>query len=514
MVNSKKTKNNNKATKPDVEQKSIPLAYKVLLAAVLILTLIVFSNSFKNNFIVNWDDDGYILNNPTIQHFDKGSIHEIFTSFHMGNYHPLTTLTYALEYKFFKLDPLPYHWLNLTFHLFNVLLVFLFIKRLSNKNLASVITAVLFAVHPMHVESVAWISELKDVLYTFFFLLSLLFYMHFSQKKKPTLYIISLLLFVLSLLSKSAAVVLPVVLFLIDYFQSHKQNLKSVLLKVPFFILALIFGVIALKSQDAQTQHLTPTYSVINSFFVASYALGFYIFKFFIPLQLSAFYPHPVMTTNVLPLIYYLSPLIIAGFIYLAYRVVKDKKLIVFGFLFLIVTIALVLQFFPVGGAVVAERYTYVPYIGLAFMLTVYAEKIFLSQKNKQYLVSVVFSVIIIAFSILSFNRNTVWANGLTLFDDVIEKQPDAFYAYHSRGIVYYYLGNYNASLKDYNKAIELNKSYGLTYYNKGLTLMMLKQYEEANQSFSRTIELIPTHDQAYNDRAIARYNLNRNFSK
>ena len=243
---------------------------------------------------------------------------------------------------------------------------------------------------------------------------------------------------------------------------------------------------------------------------MASYALCIYIFKFFIPIQLSAFYPHPIMITNVLPLIYYLSPLLIIGFIYLAYRVVKDKKLIIFGFSFLIVTIALVLQLFPVGGAIVAERYTYVPYIGLAFMLTVYAEKIFLSKKNKQYLISVVFSVIIIAFSILSFNRNTVWANGVTLFDDVIEKQPDAFYAYHSRGIAYYYLGNYTASLKDYNKAIELNNSYGLTYYNRGLTQMMLKQYEEADQSFSRTIELIPKHDQAYNDRAIARYNLNK----
>ena len=510
MGNLKKSKKTVKGRIPDSGKLSLPLAYKVLLAFILVLTLIVFSNTLKNNFIVNWDDDGYILNNPTIQHLDKGSVKEIFSSFHMGNYHPLTTLTYALEYKFFKLDPTPYHWLNLIFHLFNVVLVFLFIKTLSKKNLASLITCVLFAVHPMHVESVAWISELKDVLYTFFFLLSLLFYMHFSQNKKPVLYIISLLLFFFSLLSKSAAVVLPVVLLLIDYFQSHKQNVKSILLKVPFFLLALLFGIIALKSQDAQTQHLTPSYSMLNSFFVAFYALGVYIFKFFIPVQLSAFYPHPVMTTGVLPLIYYLSPLIIIGFIYLSYRVVKEKKVLIFGYLFLIVTIALVLQFFPVGGAVVAERYTYIPYIGLAFMLTVYAEKIFLSQKNKQYMVSLVFSVIIIGFSVLSFNRNKVWANGVVLFDDVIEKQPQAFYAYHSRGVAYYYTGDYNASLKDYNKAIELNNTYGLTFYNRGLTQMMLKQYGEALLSFNRTIELIPNNDQAYNDRAIANYNLNK----
>jgi len=510
MGNIKKSKNNNKGHIPASGNQSFPLIYKILLAVVLVLTLIVFSNTLKNDFIVNWDDDGYVLNNPTIQHLDKASVKEIFSSFHMGNYHPLTTLTYAIEYDKFKVNPKPYHCINLILHLLNVILVFFFVKGLTKKNLAALITCALFAIHPMHVESVAWISELKDVLYTFFFLLSLMLYTRFSEKNKLSLYFISLVMFFLSLLSKSAAVVLPLVLLLIDYYQNKKTDIKNLLLKVPFFLLAILLGIIALKSQDAQAQHLTPNYSLFNSFFVASYALGFYILKFFIPIQLSAFYPHPVMTGSTLPIIYYLSPLIIAGFIYLTFRIIKEKKLILFCLLFLFVTIALVLQFFPVGGAVVADRYTYVPYIGLAFLLAVYAEKIYLSQKNKQSKLTVVFLVIVLFCSVLSFNRNSVWANGVVLFDDVIEKQPDAFYAYHSRGIAYYYTGNYTESLKDYNKAIELNNTYGLTFYNRGLTQMMLKQYEEASQSFSRTIELIPTHDQAYNDRAIARYNLNK----
>ena len=513
MGNAKKGKKIIKTQSPKNKKQGFPLTYKIILALILVLTLIVFSTSLKNEFIINWDDDGYVLNNPTIQHLDKGSVKEIFTSFHMGNFHPLTTLTYALEYKWFKVDPKPYHALNLILHLCNVLLVFFFIRALSKKNLVALITCALFAIHPMHVESVAWISELKDVLYTFFFLLSLLLYTRFSQNKKTSLYILSLLMFVLSLLSKSAAVVLPVVLLLIDFFQNRKPDLKSIILKLPYFLLALVFGIIALKSQDAQTQQLTPVYTALNSFFVGMYALGFYIFKFFLPFQLSAFYPHPVMGSSTLPHIYYLSPLLIAGFIYLTHRVVKDKKLIIFGFLFLIVTIGLVLQFFPVGGAIVAERYTYVPYIGLAFMLAVFLEKVYMKQKDRQAMLTLVFVLVVFAFSVLSFNRNKVWANGLTLFDDVIEKQPEAFYAYHSRGIVYYYQGNYNASLMDYNKAIALNNNYGLTFYNKGLTEMMLKQNAEAYKSFSSTIKLIPNNDQAYNDRAIANYNLN-NFDE
>ena len=506
-MSNKKTNTGN-PLKTNSKKQLPPKVYKVLLALTLVLTLIVFSNSLNNDFIVNWDDDSYILNNSTIQQFNKESIKEIFTTFYGGNYHPLTTLVYALEFKWFNLNPKSYHLINLLFHLFNVLLVFFFIKELTKKNIAAIITCVLFAIHPMHVESVAWISELKDVLYTFFFLLSMLFYIRFSHKNNFTLYFMSLMLYTLSLLSKSAAVVLPILLILIDYLQNKKIGIRNLLLKLPFFLLSVLFGIIALKSQGAQAQLLTPDYSLLNSFFVASYALSFYIFKFFIPLQLSAFYPHPIVNGSTLPLIYYLSPLLIAVFAFITYRVVKHRKTVLFGFIFLIVTLALILQFFPVGGAIVAERYTYVPYIGLAFILAIYFENIYAKLKNKQILLISVSTVAIVLFSVLSFNRTKVWANGITLFDDVIEKNPKAFYAYHSRGVAYFYAGNYTASLNDYNKAIELNNNYGLTFYNRGLTQMMLKNYTDAQTSFNRTIELIPTHDQAYNDRGIAAYNL------
>jgi len=505
-INKKKTPI--KSQKSESKKQPQPIVYNILLGVILLLTLMVYSNALKNEFLVNWDDDGYILNNPTVQQLNKESVKEIFTSFHMGNYHPLTTLVYALEFKWFKFIPKSYHFINLLFHLLNVGLVYLFIKGLTKKNIVALITCALFALHPMHVESVAWVSELKDVLYTFFFLLSLIFYLRFSDNKHFTSYVVSLLLFVLSLLSKSAAVVLPLVLILTDYIQNKKIEIKSLMLKMPFFLLSLLFGIIALKSQDAQAQHLTPDYSAVNSFFVGTYALSVYIFKFFIPLQLSAFYPHPVLNGSSLPLLYYLSPLLIAAFVYAVFRIVKDKKAVLFGMLFLFVTIVLVLQFFPVGGAIVAERYTYVPYIGLAFIFACHFEYVYNKLRDNRAMLTSALAVIVILFSVLSFSRTSVWANGITLFDDVIEKTPDAFYAYHSRGIAYYYAGNYTESLKDYNKAIELNKSYGLTFYNRGLTQMMLKNNKDAQSDFTRTIELIPTHDQAYNDRAIATYNL------
>ncbi len=501
----------NKSDKKNNITKNIyPLKYKIILGFIILLTFIVFSNTLKNGFIVNWDDDGYILNNAAVQQLNNKNIKEIFTTFYMGNYHPLTTISYATEFHFFKQNPKAYHFMNLLLHLCNVVLVFFFVKLLTKKNLTPLMVGALFAIHPLHVESVAWISERKDVLYSFFFLLSLIFYMRFSENGKLQNYVLAFLFFLLSLLSKSAAVILPLILLLIDYYKNIKINVRGILLKLPFFILAVVFGIIALKSQDAQQQHLTPDYTLINSFFVATYGLSFYIFKFFVPVLLSAFYPHPVLEGEILPLIYYLSPLLIILFVFIVFRMVKEKKVLVFGFLFFFFSLALVLQFFPVGGAVVAERYTYMAYVGLAFIVGVFLENLFDKQINNQTFILSVFTTIVLIFSVLTYNRNKVWADGISLFDDVIKKHPNAFYAYHSRGIAYYYAGNYKQSLKDYDKATELNNTYGLTFYNKGLAQMMLKQYADALLSFSRTIELIPTHDQAYNDRAIVYYNQNQ----
>lgn len=503
----KQGKTHKSAGKP-AEKRKTGFGYNILIAILLLATALVYAPSLKNGFIVNWDDDGYILNNPTVKALNSENFKKIAQDYHMGNYHPLTTLSYAVEYHFFKDNPRPYHMFNLLLHLANVLLVFWFIRLLTGKYNAALITAALFALHPMHVESVAWISERKDVLYAFFFLLSLTFYVRYTSSKKPLFFVLALTAFALSLLSKSAAVVLPLILLVLDYYKGYKINLRSELLKLPFFALSLLFGIIAIKSQDAQAQHLTPTYTYIQSFFVGFYALGLYLLKFVAPFGLTAFYPHPVLSGSMLPTIYYIAPLAVLASIFALWYFYKEHRVWVSGLLFFLITIVLVLQFFPVGGAVAAERYTYIPYIGLGLIVAGIADFFTNKYPSKKSAFTVILIAVIVLFAGLSYNRTKVWANGISLFDDVIEKQPDAFYAYHSRGIAHYYAGDYVKSLKDYDMATTLNNSYGLTFYNKGLTQLVLKRNEDALASFSRAIELIPDYVQAYNDRAIAYYNL------
>ena len=205
-----------KKKKEEINPNKRILAFIIL---IVITIIIVYLPALKNG-LLNWDDNLYVTDNNVIKNI--GNVSAFFNSFYFGNYHPITIFSYSIIYQFSELSPLLYHLVNILFHVLNSLLVFYLIKELlKNINLA-LIVALLFGIHPMHVESVAWISELKDVQYTFFFLISALYYLKFIRQSKLLFYVISILFFVLSLLSKGQAVTLFPVLLLIDYLERGK----------------------------------------------------------------------------------------------------------------------------------------------------------------------------------------------------------------------------------------------------------------------------------------------------
>ena len=222
----------------------------------------------------------------------------------------------------------------------------------------------------MHVESVAWISERKDVLYTLFYLLSLLTYLQYLKtNRKAKQYIILLLFFILSLLSKVAAVTLPVLLIAIDVYKKRKITVISLLEKLPFFLLSLLFGILTILSQknvDAFNQ-ISTSFSVIDKIFLFSYSIIFYIFKLIAPINLSAVYYFPEVHKT-LPWQYYASLPALLILLFFIIRKSSIRKEILFGVIFFLITISVMLQIVPVGTAHTAERYTYVPYLGLLFI--------------------------------------------------------------------------------------------------------------------------------------------------
>lgn len=461
--------------------------YRWFLIGIIIITALVYSNAFMNDF-TSFDDQDYVVDNVYLRDLSFQGIGNIFTSYYAANYHPITTLMWAAEYNVFGSGPLCFHLINILFHLFNTVLVFYFVKVLLKKERTALIVALLFAVHPMHVESVSWISERKDVLYAFFYLLSLIFYLRYLKNTSSLKNLVfAFFMFVFSLLSKSAAVTLPVLFFIIDYYRQRSFSEKMIFEKIPFLALSAALGIVAMLSQEVIINSaFTPQFLFSDRMFFASYAIGYYLLMSIFPFHFSALHYYPEKTGNMLPAEYYASVIIIIVLIILLIKAKKQRRLLFMGFGFFLVSVSVVLQLIPVGQAMVAERYTYIPYIGLFLIIaemTLNAKPVF-----KKILLSVLaFLTVYYCFS--TYQRNTVWKNSLTLFKDVYEKYPDAYYSSYALGNAYKEEGNAEKAIKYYSVSIDINPDYSDSYNNRGVLKNQIYDYSGAIDDLTKAIE-------------------------
>ena len=483
-----------------------PWTKYLLLGVILLITFIVFYPVLINNF-TNWDEKTYVLNNPQLKLTVMEGVKYFFgLNFYVANYHPLTMIIYMMEYHFAKLDPQIYHVINLLIHLLNVMMVFIFIYLLSNRKIeVAFIVALFFGIHPMHVESVAWIAELKDVLYTFFFIGGLItYYLYLKGRKESAYYLLlTFILFTFSLLSKTAAVMFPLVLLLMDYYLGKKINLKTFAIKIPFFIAAIIFGIINLKAQETSITKVE-AHSIFQGILLASYSMINYIIKLFLPLNLSSFNPLPDIQKSSLPLLYYVAPVAALGLFIFVFKTIKRTRIIIFGFLFYLINIALVLQFIPVGGAIVADRYTYIPYIGLLFIIAmgfswIYRNKNIRINSYKTYAI-IALVILSIASSFVTNARCKVWENSDTMWTDVINKYPRCWQAYLGRAEYFMNTMKYNIpthdddidkAFNDLNSAILLSKGIDAhAYLDRGLIYAMKAKPDSALLDYSKVLAL------------------------
>jgi len=481
--------------------------FSLLLA---IIGFFVFFPNLKFDFLNNWDDDGYILNNPDIKILNFENFKLIFSKYYGANYQPLSVLMYAILHSIVGQQPLYFHLLNNLFHAGNAVLVYIFLIKLTNKNTPSFFIALLFAVHPMHVESVTWISELKDVSYAFFILLALINYVKFKTEKKNLNLILTYLFFILSLFCKSAAVVLPPLLILIDYWYSKRWDWKPMLMKIPFFVLSLIFGIVALLSQkEAGAMDIVlKDYTILEKFLIICTSITTYFYKLIFPHSLSAIYFYPSKIDGVLPWYFYISPLVIGLIVIVIFKFKKIREILFFGIGFFAISISVVLQFVPVGGAYMADRYTYIPYIGLSFALIYPMYQHW--GNNRKFIQYFNYSLVGIAliFSILTWNRNDVWKNSLTLFTDIVNKYPKEEFGFYMRGNYYYAAQDYTNAVADYSKAIENKNDIKDIWNNRGLAYLSLKENKKALFDFNQAISMDSTYDIAWYNRGLVKDNL------
>lgn len=464
-------------------------------AFILMATIFCYMPVFDNGF-VNWDDDKYIYDNPLIRELNFKAF---FSQYVMGHYHPFVITAYALIYKIFGLQPDAYHGANLLFHLANTSLVFFLFIALTESLEIAFIVSLLFGIHPMHVESVAWASELKDVMYAFFFLLAWWYYVRYIKHgflKKH--YLLALLFFVCSVLSKAMGVSLVVVLLLTDFLWKRPIQMKLWTEKIPFILFSLGVGVVAIIAQrDAGAMQDIPHFHGLHRLLFASSSFITYVFQLLAPYDLSPYYPYPITVAERLPWQYYLYPFLCLLLAAATFYSLKFTRWLFFSIGFFTATIFLVLQWLPVGEVIMADRYSYIPSIAIFYLIA-----LGILQLKKVYsgkiLPVIILSVLMLVNFFMTLKQVAVWKDDLTFWSCVIEKSPRESLAYNNRGVAKNNLQDYSGAVNDFDIAIQISPQKPEPFNGRGIAKYRLQKFPEAIADFSRAIAISPSYVDAY----------------
>jgi len=478
-----------------VQPKKEPSARDYWIWIVLLITFVAFLPSLQNGF-VNWDDDVNVLQNKDILALDLPHLKAIFTHDVIGNYNPLPILTFALEYHFVQFDPYLYHIDNLLLHLICTAFAFLFLRSLGLSSIASAVAATLFGIHPMRVESVAWVTERKDVLFGLFYMCSLWLYVKWcrNENKSPLLYAAIVILFMLSLFSKIQAVSLPLSMLAIDYFFNRSFTWKVLLEKLPFFLLSLAFGILGvymLKENKSLVDHtLYPFYGRLA---IGAFSLLVYLVKWVVPFEMLPLYAYP------LKLSWYIYASFVPAllFLFLIWKWHKQqKRALVFGLVFFLFNVMFMLQILGAGQGYLADRFTYIPYLGLFFVMG-YAYDFWKNNHSLKLFLSVFSVLYLFVMFIVCKKQIEIWKDGEALWTRVIESSQRAPLPYVNRAIFYRDKGFPDRAMLDFQQAITLKpqastyNSIGKLYFDKGDTSNALLFYNKAISLDSTIAEIL-----------------------
>jgi len=511
-----------------------PHAYRktAFIAAALIglITFVVYLPSLKGVF-VNWDDWIYLSSNEHIRHLDGQFIRWVFTNPYASNYHPLTIISYAVDYSLWGFDPFGYHLENVMFHALNTVLVFVLTLRLmrcrplggaqaqGNRTvlLAASVTAFLFGLHPIHVESVAWVSERKDVLFMFFALFSVLFYLEYARAlplgsgRNGVYYLASLVSFLLSLMSKPMAITMPAVLLIIDFWPLRRFEVrggakKAVLEKMPFFILSAVSAALTIWAQKEAI--ITDVIPLSTRLLIAVKAYSFYLYKMLLPLDLAPYYPNMGAASTQFSSIEYTASIIVFFTLsVLCVFTIKRRGFFTAAWLYYVVTLLPVVGIIQVGGQAAADRYTYSPSLGpfmLAGAALGYLYHKFADRRFPALIFTAVVAVLAGSLCVITVAQIAVWKDSETLWSREIEVYPIVF-AYKNRANHYFQTGRFDRAIEDYTIALRPGTPDAAeVYIKRGISYQRTGDYRRAADDFTAVIKSDQSNVNAYNNRGNA----------
>ncbi len=469
-------------------------------AVILVATAILYSPAMNHPF-TNWDDDRQVTGNADIRDLSLAGIRKIFTSTTVSLYQPLTSLVYALEYRVAGLDPRVYHGVCVFVHLVNIVLAYVFIQRLCGQRTLAVIVAGLFAVHPLQVEAVAWVSSLSVLLSSLFYLAAMVLYLTYSRTGKLQYLAAVGVLFIFALLAKTSAATLPLALLVIDLYLQRGPIQRVLLEKVPLLALSALFGAITMASRGgaSHVQDFATRYSLVQRASIVCYSCLWYVGKLIAPTGLSAFCPFPDKVNGSLPWLFTLSPILLAGLAAAVWLSGRHRRLLAFAGLFTLACLLLVVQIVPISELMVCDRYAYVPCIGLFFVVATAAWAIGSRGLLFKAAATAAVGLVLALFAGLTHERIAVWRDSLTLWNDVIAKQDHIWAAYLNRGLAESQAGDYNAAIADFNATLQLNPRSEMALNNRAGCYTYLRNWPAALQDFDSAIQLKPNPDYLIN---------------
>ena len=530
------------------KKKQILLVYIFLTTA----TFIAFWQVNHCDFI-HYDDDSYVAKNSYIQDgITVKGIQWAFTTDYCENWHPLTWISHMLDVQLFELKPQGHHLTNLLFHIANSLLLFVVFNRMTKALWQSAFVAALFALHPLHVESVAWVAERKDVLSTFFWMLTIGAYCSYVERPTLQRYLLVLLFFVLGLMAKPMLVTLPFGLLLLDFWplkrfeqkkstpeewtevnklesgKKRKRKSKEEYLvkgaakaeesadhkyrwalfypllweKIPLFFLVALSSIVTYIVQQKGGAVLTleafPLSVRIENAFV-SYIT--YIGKMIWPGNLAVFYPHPGLWPhwNVIGAVF---PLVSVTLIVI--WTAKRHPYLITGWFWYLGTLVPVIGLVQVGEQARADRYTYIPLVGLFIIVAWGIPELLKGWRYRKETLFLSSALALSCLFVVTWTQVGYWRNSITLFEHTIKVTEHNIIAYNTRAGAYGRLGNHRQAIEDSNKAIELNPKYAEAYNTRAVAYGSLGNHRQAIEDYNKAIELNPKYAMAYNNRAVA----------
>jgi protein O-mannosyl-transferase len=487
----------------------------IIIVILAIVTIISFASVFQNGFI-SYDDPAYVVKNEHVRSgLSPSTIAWAFTATIEANWHPLTWLSHELDYSLFGLDAQYHHAMNLFIHLLTSIMVFLLFESMTGEQWQSAFIACVFAIHPLHVESVAWIAERKDVLSGFFWFATMLAYVRYTRSSAKRWYVVALILFMLGLMSKPMLVSLPFVLLLIDYWPLERLQfgkiqtrdkigfpalpIKRILLeKIPFLIFSVISSIITfLVQQQGGSMAISSRLPMDERLTNAVVAYCKYIGKIFVPTDLAFFYPHPLGSLELWQIIGSIGIILLITFI--AWKNFNTEKYFVIGWFWFLGTLIPVIGIVQVGLQSMADRYMYTPIIGIAIILAWGMPAMSRRIKLNKNIPVAAFAMTVPLMMWGTYTQTTYWKDNRTLYEHALKVTSNNHIAHTNLGADLADSGKHTEALVHLREALRLWPDEILPHGNLARSLVALGERQEALAHYYWILKRKPTDPQLQN---------------